>query len=259
MAEAYESQNKRIEGLKARVEVLEDQLEATKLHGGAASRPLPVVKLTPKESADSDGDGGGLADGRVTDGGTVGYVISQADVDGVDPERAATGGLRSGGPRAPVPPPENAAFAGNIGVTPLPGGKGGAVAGGAESVDEAVVTYKQVYVQYKNGDLSAAINGFQSFVGRWPDHSYSDNALFLVGQARYDRSELAAALTSFRKVVDTYPAGNKVPDALLMIGLTLERLGRTAEARETLGRLVSMFPGTDAAARAQTTLRGGHM
>jgi tol-pal system protein YbgF len=264
MADAYESQNRRIESLKGRIEVLEDQVEAAKLHGGAAGRPLPVVKLAPKapppDADDREGEGGGLSSEANVEGGDVGYVISQADVDALDsPERAAA--RRSGGPRGPVPPPENAAFAGNIGVAPLPGSQGAASggAGGSDPGDEAVATYKAIYAQYKNGEVPAAITGFQKFVERWPEHSYSDNALFLVGQARYDRAELAAALTSFRKVVDAYPAGNKVPDALLMIGLTLDRLGRPAEARETLGRLVSMFPGTEAAARAQATLRGGHM
>ncbi len=80
-----------------------------------------------------------------------------------------------------------------------------------------------------------------------------------MGRARFDRSELAGALAAFRAVVDRYPAGNKVPDALLMIGLTLDRLGRPAEGRETLSRLVSMFPGTDAATQAQAALRGGQM
>jgi tol-pal system protein YbgF len=261
MADAYESQNKRIESLKGRIEVLEDQVEAAKLHGGAAGRPLPVVKLAPKapppDAEDAEGEGGGLSREANVEGGDVGYVISQADVDALDsPERAAA--RRSGGPRGPVPPPENAAFAGNIGVAPLPGAQAPA-AGAADPGDEAVATYKAIYAQYKNGDIPSAIAGFQKFVERWPEHSYSDNALFLMGQARFDRAEFAAALTSFRKVVDAYPAGNKVPDALLMIGLTLDRLGRPAEARETLGRLVSMFPGTEAAARAQAKLRGGDM
>jgi tol-pal system protein YbgF len=260
MADAYESQNKRIESLKGRIEVLEDQVEATKLHGGAAGRPLPVVKLAPKappaEAEEREGEGWGLTSEAKVEGGDVGYVISQSDVDAMDPERSAA--RRGGGPRSPVPPPENAAFAGNIGVAPLPGAQASA-AGAADAGDEAVATYKAIYAQYKNGDFPTAISGFQKFVERWPEHSYSDNALFLMGQARFDRAEFAAALTSFRKVVDAYPAGNKVPDALLMIGLTLDRLGRPAEARETLGRLVSMFPGTEAAARAQATLRGGHM
>jgi len=254
MAEAYEAQNKRLEGLKGRVEVLEDQLEAAKLHGGAASRPLPVVKLSPPGPST---DGHRDDDGGAGEGGTLGYVISQDDVDAMDPERAA---VRRSGPRGPVPPPENAAFAGNIGVAPLPGSAGAArPPPPTEPTDEAIGEYKLAYAQYKNGDLAGAIAAFQRFAERYPEHSYSDNALFIVGRARFDRAEFAGALTALRAVVDRYPAGNKVPDALLMIGLTLDRLGRPAEGRETLSRLVSMFPGTDAATRAQATLRGGQM
>lgn len=254
LSDAYEAQNKQLQGLRGRVEVLEDQVEAAKVHGGAA-RALPVVKLTPKPAPDDEN--GEEPRSANDDGG--GYVISQADVEAMDPERAA----RPSGSRGPVPPPDNAAFAGNIGVAPIPGAARGPAAaqagGGREADDAAIAAYKATYAQYKGGDLAGAIRGFLQFAERYPEHSYSDNALFLVGQARFDRSELAAALESFRRVVDRYPGGNKVPDALLMIGLTLERLGRPAEGKETLSRLVAMFPNTEAAQRAQATLRGGRM
>ena len=250
MSEAYEAQNKQLQGLRGRIEVLEDQLEAAKVHGGTA-RALPVVKLAPPPAADADGEPGPERSSE-EDGG--GYVISQADVEAMDPERA----FRPSGGRGPVPPPENAAFAGNIGVAPLPGAAR-VQASPREEQDTAINAYKATYAQYKAGDLASAIRGFLQFAERYPDHSYSDNALYLVGQARFDRAELAAALEAFRRVVDRYPSGNKVPDALLMIGLTLERLGRPAEGKETLSRLVAMFPNTEAAQRAQATLRGGRM
>ncbi len=269
MNDAWEAASKRIEGLKGRIEVLEDDLEAQKLHAAAASNRLPVVRLAPKDEAHTltddgsgdEGDGGGLVAGH-----NEGYVISQADVDAEGPERG-----RRSVPRGPVPPPDNAAFAGNIGIAPLPGAAlpppgapaapGAAVAARAsdDPNDDPIGTYKLCYQLYKNGDLAGAIRGFQNFVQRFPGHSYSDNALFLIGQARYDRAEFAGALESFRRVVDAYPSGNKVPDALLMIGLTLDRLGRPAEGRETLSRLVALYPGTEAAQRADTSLRGGHM
>ena len=75
-----------------------------------------------------------------------------------------------------------------------------------------------------------------------------------MGRMRYTRAEYAAALDLFRRVVTEHPTGNQVPDALLMTGLTLDRLGQPAKARETLSRLKSMYPGTDAARRAGAEL-----
>ena len=150
--------------------------------------------------------------------------------------------------------PENAANAGNIGVARVPTASVDAPAGTAPD-PEPIGAYRAAWNQLKAGDVPAAISGFTRFVAQWPSHSYSDNALFLVGEARLGRAETAAALSAFRRVVDEYPSGNKVPDALYMIGVTLDRMGRATESKETLARLVAMYPETDAARRAQEALR----
>ena len=62
------------------------------------------------------------------------------------------------------------------------------------------------------------------------------------------------ALRTFRRVIEEFPMGNKIPDALFMFGRTLEQLGRPAEARETLARLVAMYPDTETARRASVHL-----
>jgi len=249
LTNTYEAQNQRVEALRERVELLEDELETARL--AATPRALPVVRLSPKanpaaesETPDpSDED----ADRGETSAAPVGRMLTQSDVD-------ALGGGAPSGRRGPVPPPENAANAGNIGVARVPVAAVDAPAASAPD-PEPIGAYRAAWNQLKAGDVPAAIAGFTRFVAQWPSHSYSDNALFLVGEARLGRAETAAALAAFRRVVDEYPSGNKVPDALYMIGVTLDRMGRAAESKETLARLVSMYPETDAARRAQEALR----
>ena len=252
LTNTYEAQNQRVEALRERVELLEDELETARL--AATPRALPVVRLSPPVSRDATAEGtdppDAEADREATAEAPVGRVLTQADVD-------AFGGGAPSARRGPVPPPENAANAGNIGVARLPTGAVETPTAAASTAPdpEPIGAYRAAWNQLKAGDVPAAIAGFTRFVAQWPSHSYSDNALFLVGEARLGRAETAAALAAFRRVVDEYPSGNKVPDALYMIGVTLDRMGRATESKEALARLVSMYPETDAARRAQEALR----
>ena len=249
LTNTYEAQNQRVEALRERVELLEDELETARL--AATPRALPVVRLSPQAQRDAASEAAQAteedAEQESTSVTPAGRVLTQADVD-------AFGGSVPSGRRGPVPPPENAANAGNIGVARVPTASVDAPAGSAPD-PEPIGAYRAAWNQLKAGDVPAAISGFTRFVAQWPSHSYSDNALFLVGEARLGRAETAAALSAFRRVVDEYPSGNKVPDALYMVGVTLDRMGRATESKETLARLVAMYPETDAARRAQEALR----
>ena len=249
LTNTYEAQNQRVEALRERVELLEDELETARL--AATPRALPVVRLSPQAQRDAASEAAQAAEDDAEQESTAeapaGRVLTQADVD-------AFGGGVTSGRRGPVPPPENAANAGNIGVARVPSTSVDGPAGTAPD-PEPIGAYRAAWNQLKAGDVPAAISGFTRFVAQWPSHSYSDNALFLVGEARLGRAETAAALAAFRRVVDEYPSGNKVPDALYMIGVTLDRMGRATESKETLARLVAMYPETDAARRAQEALR----
>ena len=249
LTNTYEAQNQRVEALRERVELLEDELETARL--AATPRALPVVRLSPQAQRDAASEAAQAAEDDAEQESIAeapaGRVLTQADVD-------AFGGGVTSGRRGPVPPPENAANAGNIGVARVPSTSVDAPAGTAPD-PEPIGAYRAAWNQLKAGDVPAAISGFTRFVAQWPSHSYSDNALFLVGEARLGRAETAAALAAFRRVVDEYPSGNKVPDALYMIGVTLDRMGRATESKETLARLVAMYPETDAARRAQEALR----
>jgi tol-pal system protein YbgF len=106
-------------------------------------------------------------------------------------------------------------------------------------------------VRQKN--YAKAEPGLRRFLARYPDHPYSDNALYWLGECLFERGDFAAARDSFANVEARYPSENKVPDALFKLALSYERLGQADEAKKTFGRLLAAHPDTAAARRIPET------
>lgn len=280
LRDAQSNHQKRIDRMRDELALLSDRLEARQLHPGSPAyrnpsayaaptpmgRTLPVVKLRPSAPAAAPKAQPRPAAEPMEE--PVGVdtrppvTITQADLDAMSPTAPEPTARRL--PGRPVPPPANAAMAGNLGVVPLaPRKTPRSKTRRAEPVtsDPAIAAYKRAYGLYRSGNFSAASPALQGFVRDHARHDYADNALFWVGRIQFDQSRFQAALATFKRVVSTYPAGNKVPDALLMIGMTQTKLGQAAEGRETLARLRAMYPQTEAARKADARLndRAGSM
>lgn len=114
-----------------------------------------------------------------------------------------------------------------------------------------IVMYKQAYELLSNKQHAEAILAFEQLLEQYPDHDYSDNALYWMGEAYYDTQNYKKAVACFEKVVALYPDGNKVPDAMLKSSFSYCAMGQTNLANETMGQLVSHYPSTKAAGLAQ--------
>lgn len=114
----------------------------------------------------------------------------------------------------------------------------------AEATDDAGAreAYKRYYEALRAGNHAHAITGFRSFLEKYPDHDYADNAQYWLGEAYYDQRQFKNAMREFRAVVDKYPRGNKVPDALLKVGYCYIGLGKTDKARGVLEQVVAIYP-----------------
>ncbi|MCA9547180.1 MAG: tetratricopeptide repeat protein, partial [Myxococcales bacterium] len=202
LRESFEAQRQSLRGMRDRLALLEDKAESAALHGGYAPRPLPVVKLSPPVEAEPE------------DAEESAYTITQADVE----PRS-----RRSEPRA-VEPPANAAFAGNIGVVPVaspvaapreatpapkaevPRGEGILGEGDdTQPMDQALLAFRRARGLYDRGNIAAATVAFEGFVRDYPQHDFADNALFLLGQARFEQARYPAALKAFRSVVEEHP------------------------------------------------------
>jgi TolA-binding protein len=67
---------------------------------------------------------------------------------------------------------------------------------------------------------------------------------------------VAQAIRIFGDLIEQFPNGATVPDALYMVGLSQDRLGNTSRAVETLARLKTIYPATEAGKRAAEALSG---
>lgn len=114
--------------------------------------------------------------------------------------------------------------------------------------------YNVGYTLFTKGDMEGAREVLNRFLKDFPQHPLSDNAQYWIGETYYTERNYAMALEGFQKVVDNYPHENKAPDALLKIAFSLMELGKEEEARDSLKKLIKIYPLSEAARMAEDTL-----
>ncbi len=138
-----------------------------------------------------------------------------------------------------------------------PAAKGKGQAGEKKAAPrDASAMYNEGQDLFMAGRYEDARMAFSSFLGAYPRHSLSDNALYWIGETYYSVRDYEKALEKFSAVVDKYPEENKTPDALLKVGFSYKEMKRDGEARAALERLVSRYPGSHAASIAARALGG---
>lgn len=106
------------------------------------------------------------------------------------------------------------------------------VAGGALA-DEYAAALSLVQAR-RFDDAKVALS---TFLKRYPNDAYSDNALYWLAECHYARGDYVGARREFQRLIQRYPEGNKVPDAWLKLGLTYDRLGDRAAAQRAFEEL----------------------
>ncbi len=106
----------------------------------------------------------------------------------------------------------------------------------------------------KTGNAEGGCAQLLQFVSDWPRHPHADNALHYVGLALLAQQDFSGAAQQFERVTTSYPAGDAVIEAMLKLAECRLRLKQPAQAKATLERVISNFPGTPAASQAQATL-----
>lgn len=119
---------------------------------------------------------------------------------------------------------------------------------------KAQANYQQAFSLLKKADYDQAISAFDTFLRKYPDSQYSDNAQYWMGEAYYVTRRFNEAITEYMKLVTNYPDSQKVPNSLLKIGYSYLELGQRDQARKVLEDLINRYPGTNAAQDAQEKL-----
>lgn len=130
----------------------------------------------------------------------------------------------------------------------------GGTATGANQ-EEIKQTYMAAFEQLRNGKYDAAISGFETFVKKYPDSSYGDNAWYWLGQARYVQGDLTGAMSALQTMTSQFPQSSKLPSALFRMGVIEQTQGKTANARAAFKRIVTQYPDSESADMARQQLK----
>jgi tol-pal system protein YbgF len=128
----------------------------------------------------------------------------------------------------------------------------------ATAADEKA-SYDKAFQALKELRYADAAEAFQSFLSRYPNSEYADNAQYWLGESYYVTRNYDIALLAFQRLMDRFPDSSKVPDALLKIGYTHYELKQWDSARAALTQVQANYPDTTLARLAESRLRSMRM
>ncbi len=96
---------------------------------------------------------------------------------------------------------------------------------------------------------------FRSFLQRYPQSDYADNAQYWLGESYYVTRNYELALEAFNGLMSHYPQSVKQSDSLLKVGYTHYELKQWDLARAALTQVQEQYPGTTVARLAENRLR----
>ena len=164
---------------------------------------------------------------------TLSVGASQSPTTETSPLAAGTPAQEPGAPAAPPTPPSAAP----PGVSP------------GQTIDRA-------YGDYQAGQFSLAIQGFNTYLGYFPNLPDAAKAQYYIGEAYRNDNKLEQALAAYDKVTASYPTSEWVAPARYKRGLVLEMLGRRDAARAEYEVVVKSYPETAEGRLAKQRLEG---
>lgn len=120
-----------------------------------------------------------------------------------------------------------------------------------KTVEPALTEYREALSWVRNREFDNALNALSGFLFRYPNHRYSDRAIYWRGIVYYAKGEYNQALSQFEFVTHRFPSSSKVPDALLKIGMCHQRLGNIKNARNFFRKVRREYPSSKAAQMAR--------
>jgi len=125
----------------------------------------------------------------------------------------------------------------------------------ASSPEAEKAAYDSAFQALKELRYADAAEAFRSFLDRYPQSEYADNAQYWLGESYYVTRNYDFALEAFEAVQERYPDSAKLADSLLKIGYTHYELKQWDLARAALTQVQEKYPGTTVARLAESRLR----
>lgn len=122
-----------------------------------------------------------------------------------------------------------------------------------EAAEAAYKTALDTLVERFEPAASARL--FHQFIDDYPDSPLIANAWYWLGESYYVTQNYELGLEAFQSLLSQHPGSRKEADALLKLAYCQIALDRAADGEASLREVMSRFPGTDAAAKAESRLR----
>jgi tol-pal system protein YbgF len=121
--------------------------------------------------------------------------------------------------------------------------------------DEPTTEYeayvKAVNLILRQKEYDKAIPEFRTFLEKYPNSRYTDNAHYWLGQLLFNKQDWAGANNEFSLVVESFPDSTKRADAILKLGIIETRRGNLAKAKQLFEQVQSEYPQSTASKMAQ--------
>ncbi len=115
--------------------------------------------------------------------------------------------------------------------------------------------YQTAFQFLKNKQYNEAIEGFDSFVKKYPADLNVANADYFLGQLYLLQGQPELAVNFFKRFTTRYAQDARVPDALLQLGLAYFAKGNKEMATETFEKIVQQYPDSRVTQAAQARLQ----
>lgn len=121
-------------------------------------------------------------------------------------------------------------------------------------VDEKTL-YSELVSAYRGNDEIGFKSRLQTFITRFPQSAYADNALYLAGRMAFSNHNYAEAIKYYQKVATQYPRSNKVVAAQFAKAAAYKKMNLQPQAKSVFQDIRKKFPGSPEAFRAENELR----
>lgn len=119
---------------------------------------------------------------------------------------------------------------------------------------DAKAAYNSAYALVRERNFEGAQTSLRAFAEKYPNNTLTGNAHYWLGELALVLGNQGEALVQFKIVQDSFSGHSKVPDAIYKLGIVNDQLGNKTLAKDSLNRVVTNFPDSNAAALAANYL-----
>jgi tol-pal system protein YbgF len=114
---------------------------------------------------------------------------------------------------------------------------------------------REATVNYLSGNYDLALDAFQEFLTKYPNHPRAAEAQLYKGESLYNQKKFDQAVVEYDLFLQKYPENDRTKTALYKKGLALAEQDQKQPALIALDKVVKDFPNTSEATNAQAKAR----